>query len=496
MMSDVHLEYVNAAHVRIRSDPGILMELSEHFTYFKENYKFHPKYKARVWDGKIRLINRLTGICYAGLAQRIQQFCKNNDYTFSFDEQLFYDNVSVKEVNDHLDTLNLPEWLDRREYQIEALVKCLRSRRRTLISPTSSGKSFMIYALATWYKRKTLIIVPNVGLVAQFKSDIESYGFKGVIDTSMGGLLKDNDIPADIVISTWQSLDNGKRSMPKQWFNQFGVVFGDEAHGAKADTLIKILTSMENTHYRFGTTGTLDDNNLNRATIEGLFGPQYKSTTTKTLMEQGYVTPLKIKCIVLKYPEQVRKEFHQRDPNTKKKKTYPEEVDFLVDYAPRNNFIKNLTLSLDGNKLVFFKKIEHGNSITATITAAATDNDKVFYIDGSVKGSQREEIRKAIEDEERAILIASLGTTSTGVSINKLHHMIAAAPQKSKIKVLQSIGRMLRQHDTKQEAVLYDIVDDIQYGSTKNFTLQHFEERAKIYDQEHFDYKIYNVSLK
>lgn len=495
-MSDVHLEYINDVHVRVRAEASIMMELAERFTFFKENYKFDPKYKARMWDGKIRLLNRLNGVIYAGLAQRIQKFCKDNDYTFSFDDRMVYDDVSVHEVQEHLKSLDLPDWLDQRDYQVDAIVKCLRSRRRTLLSPTSSGKSFMIYAIATWYKQKTLIIVPRTGLVRQFENDLREYGFKGVIHTSAEGLLKDNDIPADIVITTWQSLDNGKKKMPKAWFNQFPVVFGDEAHGAKATTLIKILSSMENTPYRFGTTGTLDDNSLNKATIEGLFGPQYRSTTTRELIDQGHATNIKIKCIVLRYPEDVRKEFHKqvKDKKTGKPrgKSYHEEIDFIVNHPGRNKFIKNLVLSLEGNKLVFFRLKDHGDALYA----AFDGQQSVFYIDGDIKTDVREEIRKAMEDQENAILIASLGTTSTGISIKKLHHMIATHPSKAKITLLQAIGRMLRQHEDKTEATMFDIVDDISYGKKKNYTLQHFEERVKIYDNEEFEYKIYSVGVK
>lgn len=493
-MSDVHLEYVNDAYVRVRADRSIIMELSETLTYYKENYKFDPKYKARLWDGKIRLLNGLTCILYAGLAQRVQRFCKENDYTFSFDDQLVYDNVSINEVNEHLDSLSLPDWLDRREYQVEAIVKCLRSRRRTLVSPTSSGKSFMIYAMTMWYKKKTLIIVPRIGLIHQFKSDLESYGFKGVIHTSTEGLLKHNDIPADIVITTWQSLDNGKKKMPKAWFDQFKVVFGDEAHGCKATTLIKILSSMEHTPYRFGTTGTLDKNNLNKTTIEGLFGPVYTSTTTRELIDEGHAADIKIKCIILKYPEEVRKEFNKgvkiAGTQKKKYKTYQEEIDFIINNESRNAFIKNLVLSLPGNKLVFFRRKEHGERIYNLLA----DQGHVYYIDGDVK--DREYIRQAMEKHDEATLVASLGTTSTGVSIKRLHHMVSAHPSKAEITLRQSIGRMLRQHDQKEVAYMYDIVDDISYGARKNYALTHFEARSEIYDQEHFDYKIYTVKIK
>ena len=486
MVSDVHLQYVDSVLLKVQTDPGILMELSEEFTYFAPGYKFSPKFRNRVWDGKIRLLNTMTGVCYAGLAKRIKKFCDSRGYTLSFDHELAYDNISVKEVEDFITTLKIP--LEIRDYQVDSVVKCLRTRRRTLESPTSSGKSLMIYIITQWYKQhKALIIVPTIGLVKQMEGDFRSYGYQGRIHVSTDGLSKDQDIPCDVTITTWQSLNNGKTKMPKTWYNQFGVVIGDEAHGAKATSLIQILSSLSNCQYRFGTTGTLDGEPLNETTIEGLFGPKYKAVTTKQLMEEGHVSKLKIKCIVLKYPEEVCKIIHGKD------KTYNDEVDAIVNLPQRNAFIKNLTLSLKGNKLLFFRMIDHGRILHSLIVDSGAN---CYYIDGSVSGDNRESIRHAIEDQENAIIIASLGTTSTGVSINKLHHMIAASPSKSKIKVLQSIGRMLRLHEQKDVAILYDIVDDMTYKSKANFTLNHFIERTKIYDQEQFDYEIYNVKIK
>jgi superfamily II DNA or RNA helicase len=468
------------------------MELSDQLTFYADNYKWHPKYKARMWDGKIRLLNNLSAVVYGGLAQRIKKFCDARGYTLTFDNELVYDSVSEHELAEFIKTLNIPAKYQIRDYQFKAILKCIRSGRRTLVSPTSSGKSLMIYIIMRWYQQhKGLIIVPTIGLVGQMESDFRDYGYLGDIHVSTGGLSKSNDIPAELVITTWQSLNNGKNKMPKQWYSQFGCVFGDEAHGCKATSLVQILSSLETCKYRFGCTGTLDGHALNEATIEGLFGPQHRSTTTVQLMEDGHVAKLKIKCIVLKYPDETKKQFHVTV--NKKKKTYQEEIDYLVNNEKRNKFIKNLTLSLAGNKLVFFRIVDHGKILNDLISAESNNN--VFYIDGKVSGVEREAIRKAIEDESNATLIASLGTTSTGVSINKLHHMIAASPSKSKIKVLQSIGRMLRMHVDKEEAVLYDIVDDLSYKSQANFTLNHFLERCKIYDAEKFDYEIYNVRL-
>lgn len=489
-MNSIHLKYLNEVHCKVECEAGLLMELADHLTFKAENYKFHPKYKAKIWDGNITLVNRLNRQVYMGLAHRIKKFCDDRDYEFSFDDEFLYENVSEHELQEFIKGLEIPAKYEARDYQFESILKCIRSRRRTLLSPTSSGKSLMIYIITNWYMlkknvKKSLIIVPTIGLVTQMESDFRDYGFTGKISTSINGLDKSTNIDTDIVITTWQSLNNGKSKMPKQWYHQFGCVFGDEAHGCKATSLIQILSSLENCRYRFGTTGTLDGQPLNEATITGLFGAKYQSITTRELMDQGYVTKLKIKCIVLKYPDDVAKKLRGA--------SYDEEVKFLTTYAPRNNFIKNLALSLSGNKLVFFRLTDHGKELHKIISSESPHN--VFYIDGGVSGEYREAIRRAIEDEENATLVASLGTTSTGVSINKLHHMIAAAPSKSKIKVLQSIGRMLRLHSTKDEAILYDIVDDLSVKSHKNFTLRHFLERVKIYTAEKFKFKIYNVKV-
>lgn len=487
-MSDhVHLKHISYSHIQVKAEPSIIMELADHLTFFADGYKFHPKYRSRMWDGKIRLVNFHTGLVYAGLAQKIKKFCESRNYTISFDDELYYDNVSEHELTEFLNNLSLPDWLEIREYQYDSILKCIRSKRRLLLSPTSSGKSFMIYAITQWYKdEKALIIVPSIGLVKQMASDFESYGYKGKMSLSTNGLDKSNNIDANIVITTWQSLNNGKSKMPKAWYQQFNVVFGDEAHGAKAVCMINILTNLENCQYRFGTTGTLDGSPLSEATIIGLFGPIYKATTTKELMNAGHAAPLKIKCIVLNYDNELCKDARGMK--------YHDEVNFLLNMKERNRFIKNLSLSLKGNKLIFFKHRDHGAELKRIISEAT--DDTLFYIQGGVHVDEREAIRKAIENEENAFLLASLGTTSTGISINRLKHMIAGHPSKSTIKVLQSIGRLLRLHPEIDTVYLYDIVDNLTYNGRENYLLKHFKHRVEIYDKEQFEYEIYNVKIK
>lgn len=498
-MSDVHIHYLNEVEIKVIADRSILYELSDYFAYFTDGYQFDKRFKSRVWDGKVRLFSSFNGVTYAGLAQQIKKFCDSRKYSITWDDELYYDNVTQEEIKEFIDSI-LPEQFDARDYQLETVTKSIQSRRRLILSPTSSGKSFLMWAMLRWYEEtlersKALIIVPSIGLVNQMTNDFREYGYTGKIHKSTDGLSKSDKIDADVVITTWQSLNNGRTKMHSSWYEQFTVVFGDEAHQAKAKSLIEIMKNLKDCRYRFGLTGTLDGTKLSEMTIIGLFGPSYSSITTREMIDQGYAPNIKIKCIVLKYPESVRKDYHKitKDKQGKViKKTYHDEINFITGHEKRNKYLKKLTLSLKGNKLLFFRIVDHGEELFKLIKE---DNENTFHIDGAVKGEQREQIRISMEQYNDAVLVASSGTTSTGVSVKKLHRMILGHPQKARIKLLQSIGRMLRQHESKDVTYIYDIVDDLSYKKKRNYTLEHFIERIKIYDEEQFDYEIFNVDL-
>ncbi len=116
-MSDVHLKFIDRVHIKILSEASTIMELADAFTWKADGYKFNPKYKARLWDGNISLINRMSGTCYAGLAQRIKKFCDARGYSFSFDNELLYENVSEHELTEFIASLNIPEKYQQRDFQ-------------------------------------------------------------------------------------------------------------------------------------------------------------------------------------------------------------------------------------------------------------------------------------------------------------------------------------------------------------------------------------------
>ncbi len=490
MSYDVHLKYINDAYIKIDAEPWLVREISDQLTFFAPNYKFHPKYKARAWDGKINLVNNISGHVYAGLFRHIIDYCLTKKYNITVDDLLFNADVSVDQVRQFIADQGLPDSYEVRDYQLDALVKALRTRRRTLESPTSSGKSLIIYLLMRWYQKRTLIIVPSTGLVAQMKSDFEEYGYTQPIICSTGG--RTDRVEEDCYITTWQSVHKIPKQQKQQWLNQFDVVIGDEAHNCQAASLIGILSNMTSTKYRFGLTGTLPQNDLSRNTIIGLFGPVYNVTTTKKLMEQGHVADLKIKAIVLRHTKEVVDQVKQISNTKDKKSVYAKEVKQVLYCPKRMQFIKNLALSLKGNTLILFRYQAHGKEIFNLLVDHVPN---LYYIDKDTPAAQREQIRHNLNVQPNAIGVVSFATTATGYSVKNIHNIISASPTKGRIRLLQSIGRVLRTHESKVVATFYDIVDDASYNKKNNLILHHFHERAKIYDAEQLPYKIYGVKL-
>jgi superfamily II DNA or RNA helicase len=459
--------------MRVSTEPSVVYELADNFSFMSPNAKFDPRVRNKVWDGKIRLFNANTGLIYVGLLDAIKEFADTRNYDLELDDT--FDN--------DIDNYIIPELTKTpRDYQIEALSYAVKNKRGVLLSPTASGKSLIIYMLVENFSaHKALIVVPTTSLVFQMKTDFEDYAGRSLdihcITAGVDKLTKD-----PIVISTWQSI----YKMPKSWFAQFGIVIGDEVHGFEAKSLKAIMEKLDDCKYRFGFTGTLTGTATNRMTLEGLFGPVKVVTTTSELQESGHIAQLKIKSIVLKYKDEYRKLVSKMD--------FHDETDFLNRYEMRNKFLRNLVLSFDKNSLLLFKNIEHGKELYKMIQDKDPDRD-VYLIYGGVDAEDREEIRRILDSKSNAILVASYGTFSTGVNVPNLHNVVLGAAYKSRVKVLQSIGRGLRLHSEKDFLTVYDIVDDLKYKVRSNFTLIHFSERLNIYNSEGFDVRIHTVEI-
>jgi len=486
------IEKKNEVYITVDCESDIQREISEFFTFYVPGYKFMPAFRNRMWDGKIRLFSQKTKEIYFGLYPYIKAFAEERGYTIVTAKDVDIDNKVDKEVVTKFSN-SLGQKFEARDYQIDAIYHSLKRNRALLLSPTASGKSFIIYSLIRYYSHlikeesnnRVLLIVPTTSLVEQMYTDFESYGWnvKKYCHRLYSGYSNQTD--KKVLISTWQSL----YKLPKEYFKQFGCVFGDEAHLFKSKSLTEIMTKLVDCKYRIGLTGTLDGAHTHKLVLEGLFGAVNKVTSTKKLMDKKQLSNLAVRCLILKHSE--------ANAKIVSKGKYQDEIDYLVSSKARNNFIRNLALKIKGNTLVLFQLVEkHGKDLYKSIEDKAEKDRKVFYIYGGVETEEREKARAIVENETNAIIVASYGTFSTGINIKNLHNIIFASPSKSRIRNLQSIGRGLRLGDNKVNATLYDIADDLNYKSKENYTLKHFQERINIYNEEEFDYEIHNINLK
>ena len=498
----VFLSQVNEVYMRIKCEKHIAQEISEFFTFFVPGHQFVPAFRNRIWDGKIRLFDLRNGQLYIGLLNYLEEFCESRDYTIGYHENAVYlgleDDFSVYHAKKFASNLNLhsrSQKIEIRDHQVDALCHAMQKRRTLLLSPTASGKSLIIYLLVRQlldYKNfKGLIIVPTTSLVEQLYSDFADYSSENDFDVTKTvhriyqGKDKNSET-AKLYISTWQSL----YQMPASYFEQFEYVIGDEAHLFKAQSLTTILTSCINAQYRIGLTGTLDGTKTHKLVLEGLFGSTKRVITTKELIDKNELSKFEIKCLILKHPDEICLEMKSKD--------YQAEIQYLIANEQRNKFIKNLAVSLGNNTLILYQMVaKHGQILYDMIKNTEKIGDrKVFFISGNTETEDRENIRKIMETENDAIVVASFGTFSTGINIRNLHNIIFASPSKSRVRNLQSIGRGLRQSENKEIATLYDIADDLRYKKHMNFTLKHFVERVKIYTDEKFPFKTYKIGLK
>jgi superfamily II DNA or RNA helicase len=477
----------NEAFISVECERSVTQELSDYFCFFVPGYQFTPAFKQRLWDGKIRLFNLRDHTIYHGLIPYIQKFSKEREYELEISENISTtENFSLVEAVDFCRTLNLP--FEPRDYQLQAFVHAIRNKRILILSPTASGKSLIIYIIIRYLLQKEykkgLLIVPTTSLVEQMYSDFASYGFDADEYCHRQYAGKEKVTDKFLTITTWQSIYKNEAD----YFEQYDFVLGDEAHQFKAKSLTTILSGCVNANYRIGTTGTLDGTQTHRLVLEGLFGPVYKATTTAELIERKELAAFRIKCLILKYSKEICLQAKQWD--------YNQELEYIVKNQARNEFIKNLVLSLEGNTLILFQFVEkHGKELHAKIMEKAGKRH-VFFVFGGTDVEVRESVRSITEKESNAIIVASYGTFSTGVNIRNLHNVIFASPSKSRIRNLQSIGRGLRKGDNKEIATLFDIVDDMREGKYTNYVLKHFIQRCIIYDEEKFNYKFYNIELK
>lgn len=482
-MADVIIEKVNESFIRCICDSGIAYQLRDHFTFEIPNavhvIRMMKKKGRHGFDGKIRLYNVLTGQILFGLLPNITDFCDANKLTYSIPDDLADYEFSDIEAKQFIQTLNLP--FEVRDFQLKAFIDGVRGSRRLFVSPTGSGKSLMIYLLFRFYGMKALVIVPTVDLTNQMVEHFKGYGYKDEIHTISTG--KDKQSNAAITISTWQSLYKEDES----YFEQYDVVFGDEAHGIEAKSSQAMFAKMKKMQFRFGFTATIKETTTNPLVLQGIFGKIIELEKTANLIDKKTLAGLEIKILILKYPKQECKYVSTLN--------YQDETTYIITHPRRNKYICNLVDILKGTTLVSFRRIEDQGDLLYKILEK-NSNKKLFYLHGGVEGEQRNELRRIIETENDATILGSMGVFSTGNDVYNIHNILLGAPVKGSVKLKQLIGRGLRRSAEKQHLTFYDIVDDMTYNDSPNYALLHYINRVKIYAEEGFQYKVYTINFE
>ena len=377
----IKVKKLNEAFVRVEAEEGILSEISEYFTFEAPNAKFDPRVKKGYWDGQLRLFNKKHNTLPQGLVRYLQEFAKD---TYPIEvPNILADVWSIEETKELCLKYKLP--FEPHDHQYVGIAKALRYRKLLLESSTSSGKSLIAYVVSRHLVDcglKGLIIVPTVNLVQQMYGDFKEYG--GDVDNLVHRIYakQSKNTKLSVTCSTWQSIFE----QPEEYFEQFDFVICDEVHLATAKSIQTIMSLCVNAQYRIGMTGTIQDAKVHRLALEGHFGPVCKIAKNKEMQDKGISAQSPIKAIVLKHT------------NPRVFADYKEEMDYICELVARNNFIKNLALSLKQNTVILHQYKKQGNLLLDMIKKEAPDSRRVMLFNGDNDVEEREELRKILKD--------------------------------------------------------------------------------------------------
>lgn len=482
MTETLSIEAVNEARIHLDGPQDFIQYLRDTLTFEAPNAAFMRRRGGRYrhWDGRIRLLDTRNNTTFSGLAWRIASMAKEHGLDVAIDERFKPHSVTREVVVEFMRGLELP--FQPHEHQVDAVEASVRTGRCLLVSPTASGKSLIAYTLHRWYGGKTLIIVPTVGLVEQMAKDFASYGFDGEVRRvhSHAGASDDSDADAPVTVTTWQSA----HAESPDALRGFDIVIGDEAHLFRAKSLIELMNRLHDVPVRIGMTGTLDGVQVNELQSEGLFGPVYTVATTTELIDRGIVSNLHVIVVMLKH-----------HGITLIEDDYWSELEYIIASIQRTEFIANLVKELHGNSIVLFQRLDHGAALRHAIAATGR---RTLYVAGETPAEYREAVRAEVTSSSDAVVVASYGVFSTGVDIRNVSNIVMASPTKSRVRVLQSIGRGLRVHADKKLCRIYDIVDDLRTSDRdpKNYTLNHMMNRMMMYAEQGFKYTTHAFDLR
>ena len=403
--------------IQIRTDDkDLFYRIREHFSVENEGARF-ARYRG-CFAARRKYAITGSGACEVGIYWEIRQYLIKEQVTI--DIEVTDKLQKVLKVGRDID-LYKDFTLTLREYQEDVIKRALKQGRGTCVLGTGAGKTLTTAALIENY----------------FRTCPDKDTFKCIVLVPDLGL----------VTQTY-------------------------------DEISKIVSKIT-THNKYGFTGTLPENNLDKWSIIGKLGPVIYEKTSYELRLEDYLANVNVKVLNLEYNTPLR---YLSD------NAYKEELDFVYESPFRNEFLTKLCEKLENNTLILVNHIKHGEMLMEYLTTLK--NKQVYFIRGEVEVEKRDKIKKIMERDANVVCVAISAIFSTGINIKNLHNIIFAAGGKSFIRTVQSIGRGLRKHASKNKLIIFDICDRLRYG------IRHCEKRKEIYKKEKIQYTDTNIVEK
>lgn len=409
-----------------------------------DGYMFAPKFKKKLWDGYISLLD------------------KSNKFPSGL---LGYVLANLDALNYEYDVLNYEEPLSAanfdipnytfRDYQTEAVEAALMHGRGILKMATNAGKTLIAAAIIKATGHKAVIIVPTQALLLQTATDLEN-----MLGMTVGRYGAGHNSKEDVTVTTMASL---KKLLSEDLSYNITVVV-DECHHGKSDQIFDRIFIVPGA-YRFGMSGTpLTYQRLSDLKLIGATGDVIYEETNAELISAGWSAKPIIKFRKIADPKLPAKSKDFQD-------IYRQGI---VSNPRRNSIIASIASKerSRGPVLIICNWVEHVNNIVAL-------DDSFLQATGSTPTRELEQLLLSFNNSHDVLVTSPV--FGEGVNIPSVATLIMAGGNKSHIQILQRIGRGLRVTEGKDTLHVYDFID-----ASHKYLLKHSEQRYKLYKDEGF----------
>ena len=524
---------INNSHCKVIWEPSQedpykqspYVTLDNLFALRPEGFMFDPRFKKRrftKYDGKIRLYKILPSLLPLGLVREAAKSLRQFGWNVQIDNEIINSFTSTEDysslINSFCNAIKNTCGLTPRDYQQKILELSLAYKRSSFRAATGAGKSLAIYMIVRFFMKiinkdmNFLILVPNINLVNQlFRNFRDDYGwtdiseYVGMYHSDFTVAEKKEAIRKPILISTWQSMGTLlEKATFEEYFKRFSCLIVDELHTAKNDHAIinRVVSACSNAEYRFGLTGTIPRNILNQKVIIGNFGDIRQIISSKELIDRGELS--KASIIEVKIP------YDQYTIDLCKKKKIPLNSEYELSRLTKSaeyavhSLIKDEIITKKENTLILMKYVTNKEvDEMAEMLKNLHPDYEIRMAHGKIKLKERESILNDLEGKTGIIVVATYRTFGTGLNMKNLHNVIFGSSCKSYTIILQSIGRSLRLHSSKNTARIFDLhhcIEDTHYSNRVKHDVEyrsnlarHFYEREEFYYEEEYPQEVHTI---